>query len=277
MTLYIIAAALTALVVAVLLHPLLRRRSEETSAESEELLVYKEQLADLDRDLAAGTLAAEEVEQTRREVQRRILAADEKRRARPSSGSPAKRLALVMMLALLVGGPGLYLVLGEPDAPSQPHAERQDVAMQRALQERAMEMRAELAQGVSNPEGWQELAILRTMLGQNGAAVEAYRMAIAQGAEEAGVYAAFAEALILQSEGQVTQEARQALGSAIELDENEPLALYYIGHALEQDERYEMALRLWSDMASVMPEDSRWRLRLQADIDRLQSKMQEDE
>lgn len=274
MTLYILAAVLTALVVAVLLHPLLRRRSDEADDDSEEVAVYKTQLADLDRDLAAGVMAAGEAEQTRREIQRRILAADEMRRAKPTSGRPAKRLALVVLMAMLVAGPGLYWVLGEPGAPAQPHAERQDVAMQRALQERAVALRADLAQNPANPDGWQELAMLRTMLGQSGAAAEAYRMAIAQGTQEASVYSAFAEALIVQAEGQVTQEARQALGAAIELKENDPLALYYIGHALEQDERYEMALRLWGDMAAALPADSRWQLRLQGDIQRVQAKMQ---
>ncbi len=277
MTLYIIAAILTALVVVVLLHPLLRARVEETSSEAEEVLVYKAQLADIDRDLAAGILAADEVEQTRREIQRRILAADEKRRAKPHSGRPAKRLALMLLIILPLAGPGLYLVLGQPEAPSQPHAKRQDVAMQRVLQERAMEIRETLAAAPNDPEGWQELAMLRSMLGQTRAAVDAYRMAIAQGAEEASVYAAYAEALIRQAEGRVTQEAREALGAAIERDEAEPLALYYIGHALEQDERYEMALRLWGDMAEALPEGSQWQLRLQEDIARIHSKMQAGE
>ncbi len=271
MTLYIVAAVLTALVVAILLHPLLRRRSEAAIAASEEVGVYKAQLADIERDLTAGILASEEADLARREVQRRILAADESRRRSVVSGAPAKRLALILLIVLPLAGPGLYLLLGEPEQPAQPHAEREDVVMQHALQERAAEMRRELTGNPKNPEAWRDLAMLRTMLGQSGAAVEAYRQAIASGTAEAEVFAALAEALIIQAEGQVVREARDALAAAMRLNENEPLAHYYIGHALEQDGRYDMALRLWGNMAAALPEGSQWQLRLMQDIERAEA------
>ncbi len=271
--LYIIAGLLTALVVAGLLHPLLRQRRETESRSAEELEVYKAQLADIERDLAAGTLAAEEAATARREVEHRILAADSERRRRVTQGRPAKRLALVLLIALPIAGPGLYLLLGNPDLPAQPHAERQDVAMQRALQQRAAEMRAALAEKPDDPDGWRELALLRTMLGQSGAAATAYRQAIAQGADDAQAYSALAEALIIQASGQVNLEARQALAEALKRDERDPLGLYYIGHALEQDGRYETALSLWQDMAEALPADSTWRRRLDQDIARVKAQM----
>ncbi len=272
--LYVIAAVMTALVVAILLHPLLRRAKAEEQPQAEELEVYKAQLADIERDLAAGTLAQEEGVLARREVQRRILAADSQRREKTVIGAPAKRLALALLIILPLAGPGLYLVLGNPDEPAQPHAEREDVTMQRALQERAANLRAALAEAPADPEGWLELAMLRSMLGHSGGAVEAYRMAIAQGADDAQTFAAFAEALIMEANGEVTQQARAVLGEAMKRNETEPLALYYIGHALEQDERYEMALRLWGDMADALPEDSQWRLRISDDLSRVREKME---
>ncbi len=273
MTLYLLAGILTALVVAVLLHPLLRRREEGEAAGAEELEVYKAQLTDIDRDLAAGTLAAEEAGLARREVERRILAADEARRRRVVQGAPARRLALVLLVVLPLAGPGLYLLLGQPDLPAQPHGEREDVAMQRAVQQRAEELRRSLAQSPADPEGWQELAMLRSLLGQAGAAAEAYRLAIANGADEAEVHAALAEALIMQAAGEVTPEARGALADSLARDGNQPLALYYIGHALEQEGRNAMALQLWSDMAAALPEGTQWRRRLDRDILRLRAKM----
>ncbi len=275
---YVIAAALTAVVVAYLLRPLLLRGTVGPLAGgAEELAVFKAQLAEIERDLKAGTLPTEEAEIARREVERRILAADAADRRAATIGPPRRGLALALLLCLLIGGPALYLTLGEPDQPAQPYAEREDVQMHRSLQERAAELRAALAENPDDVEGWLNLAMLRAMLDQHGGTVEAYRQAIIYGAEEAGVFSALAEALIFEAQGQVTEEARQVLSEALKRDANDPLALYYLGHALEQDERYDLALQLWSDMAAVLPEDSRWYLRLQEDIARVSTMIRKEE
>jgi len=266
---YLLSAVLTALVVAVLLHPLLRRRKDTVAEESQDLTVYKAQLAEIERDLAAGTLPSAAAGTSRLEVQRRILAADADRRSAVASGAPAKRPALALLLLLPLAGPGLYSLLGNPDQPAQPHADREDVAMQRALQERAAALRAQLAALPDDPEGWQQLAMMRSMLGQFGAAAAAYKQTIALGSEEAALHAALAEALILQARGEVTEEARQALGTALDLNANNLLALYYLGHASEQDQRRDLALQIWQGLAASLPEDSKWQRRLQRDIERV--------
>ncbi|MBC6405505.1 MAG: c-type cytochrome biogenesis protein CcmI [Rhodospirillales bacterium] len=269
MMFYLLLAVLTALVVAVLLHPLLRRGKDEVAEERQDLAVYKAQLAEIERDLAAGTLLPAEAGTSRLEVQRRILAADADRRSAVANGAPAKRLALAVLLLLPLAGFGLYSLLGAPDQPAQPHADREDVAMQRALQERATALRAQLAELPDDPEGWQQLAMMRSMLGQFGAAAAAYKQAIALGGEGAALHAALAEALILQARGEVTEEARKALGTALDLNANERLALYYLGHALEQDRHRDLALQLWQDLAASFPEDSKWQRRLKRDIERV--------
>ncbi|GAB5471368.1 MAG: hypothetical protein Kilf2KO_43980 [Rhodospirillales bacterium] len=267
---------MTAMVVALLLRPLLRvqapGRTASQSDGEEELAVYEGQLADIERDLAAGTLPAEAAAELRLDKERRLLAADAARRSAVDQGRPARKLAIAVLVFVLVAGPSLYLVLGSPEEPAQPHAEREEVQMHRALQERAAGLRADLAANPDNPDGWQELAIMRTMLGHPGAAADAYRQALAKGGDSASLYAALAEALIAQAQGTVTLEARRALSGAMERDPNDPLALYYVGHALEQDQRYRLALTLWQDMASALPEDSRWQQRLRADIARVAPK-----
>ncbi|MEL7216548.1 MAG: c-type cytochrome biogenesis protein CcmI, partial [Pseudomonadota bacterium] len=50
-------------------------RREDGSA-AYDLEVYRDQLSELDRDLARGTLSAAEAERAKLEIQRRILAAD---------------------------------------------------------------------------------------------------------------------------------------------------------------------------------------------------------
>ncbi|HYU12500.1 MAG TPA: c-type cytochrome biogenesis protein CcmI, partial [Stellaceae bacterium] len=65
---------LTMLALAMLLVPLLLRRQRDASREAYNLAVYRDQLAEIDRDLARGLLNAEQAEAARAEIGRRILA-----------------------------------------------------------------------------------------------------------------------------------------------------------------------------------------------------------
>jgi len=68
--------ALTSLAVGLLLLPLLARRHRPQSREAYNLAVYRDQLAEIERDLARGLLTAEQAEAARAEIGRRILALD---------------------------------------------------------------------------------------------------------------------------------------------------------------------------------------------------------
>ena len=65
---------LTGLALAMLLAPLFWRRRSLASREAYSLAVYRDQLAEVERDLARGVLAAEHAEAARAEIARRILA-----------------------------------------------------------------------------------------------------------------------------------------------------------------------------------------------------------
>ena len=69
---------LTSLAVGLLLLPLLARQHQPRSREAYNLAVYRDQLAEIDRDLARGLLTAEQAETARAEIGRRILALDKR-------------------------------------------------------------------------------------------------------------------------------------------------------------------------------------------------------
>ena len=69
--------ALTSLAVGLLLLPLLARQHKPRSREAYNLAVYRDQLAEIERDLARGLLTAEQAEAARAEIGRRILALDD--------------------------------------------------------------------------------------------------------------------------------------------------------------------------------------------------------
>src|SRR5579872_6265451 len=128
MILWFILALMTAAAAFAVVWPLGRKPGIQRSGS--DLLVYGDQLEEIDRDRAAGLIGEAEAEAARVEVSRRLLAAADTPPAVPFSGfgtQPSRRhrtaaFAAVVILALVPLG--LYVALGSPDVPAQPASAR---------------------------------------------------------------------------------------------------------------------------------------------------------
>src|ERR1700724_4784822 len=79
MALWFVFALMTAAAIFAVLWPL--GRGNRPPSDGREATVYKDQLAEIDRDLAAGLIRAPEAEDARVEISRRLLAAADSERA----------------------------------------------------------------------------------------------------------------------------------------------------------------------------------------------------
>lgn len=111
------------------------------------LALHRAQLAELDRDLAEGRIAAAEHEAARLEVQRRLLQEAE---ASPAGEARHDRRPLLVAVLFLIPAAalGLYLINGVPGMPSAPLAARLDEARAEAQEAGQLiaALRARLAQ-----------------------------------------------------------------------------------------------------------------------------------
>lgn len=91
-----------------------------------ELAVYRDQLAEVDRDLARGVLDQAEAERVRTEVARRLLAADKAGAAQTARAPRAlSRAAMgLVVFAVIAGAALLYIEIGAPGYEDQPLAKR---------------------------------------------------------------------------------------------------------------------------------------------------------
>ena len=117
MTFWIVSVGLVLVASLALVAQLLRGRSAgAASARAHDLQVYRDQLKEVDRDLARGVIAEAEAERVRTEVSRRILAADAASRdgalGEGAPGRVSKPAAALVVLVLLAGSFGLYEHLG---------------------------------------------------------------------------------------------------------------------------------------------------------------------
>ena len=88
MVFWIIIVALSALVVLMLARGMLRPGDAAVADASEfDLKVYRDQLAEVERDVARGVIGAEDAERARTEISRRILAADANRSSQDAAAN----------------------------------------------------------------------------------------------------------------------------------------------------------------------------------------------
>ncbi|MGL5010637.1 MAG: c-type cytochrome biogenesis protein CcmI, partial [Paracoccaceae bacterium] len=107
--------------VAVVLLRALQRPAAPPVTDASTLAVYRDQLAEIERDLARGAVQETEAERIRLEVQRRLLLADKTAQA-VAAPSPHTQSAVIatVILATLAGGIGTYVWLGAPGYPDLP-------------------------------------------------------------------------------------------------------------------------------------------------------------
>ncbi|MEM9780033.1 MAG: c-type cytochrome biogenesis protein CcmI, partial [Pseudomonadota bacterium] len=276
MVFWIAAALLGFGATAPLIWAVLKPRSSR--ADAAEVQVFKDQLAEVDSDLARGVLTGDEAEALRAEVSRRLLSAAD-RPADEAQAAPAglnAGLALVLLAIVLGGGGVVYLGIGAPSLPDQPLAKRlAESAAEYAQRPSQAEVEAILdannrAPGALVDADPQQTALLdqlrdvlqsrpddlrgHQLLASNLASLGQWRAAaIAQvdvlrilGEEAAGTdHADLAEYKILAVNGYVSPEAEEALSNALTLDPREPRARYYSGLSALQAGRADLTYDLW--------------------------------
>ncbi len=260
MTLWLAAAALTAAVVCLLLWPG-RQRNDGGSAGGHDLAVYRDQLAEVERDAERGLIDARQVEAARTEISRRMLAAEgaaESGRGRPWLSGRWLRLAVVALVPL--AALALYLPSGRPDLPSQPFASRDrsgEDALMAALRETEV-LAAALAENPEDAAGWVELGQRYRELGRPDQAIPALARAIGLTGGDPIVTGFYAEALVEAAGGVVTEDAVRAFESVTERLPGNPRAQYYLALARAQAGDDAGALRRWQDLAAASPEGAPW-------------------
>lgn len=139
MTLFWIAAALAALAaVAVLARPLLRPTERAQSRAAHDAQVFRDQLAELDRDVARGVITEVEAASAKVEISRRLLAAaaevEQAEGPGPAPRRVSRALTIVLALAAPIGAAGLYFSIASPGYPDRPLSERLAEARQPTTQ-----------------------------------------------------------------------------------------------------------------------------------------------
>jgi cytochrome c-type biogenesis protein CcmH len=270
MTLWFVFALMTVAAIFAVLWPL--GRSSSARAGGSEAVVYRDQLAEIDRDVSAGLIGASEAEAARVEIGRRLLAAAESQRDLPARSNLGLRRAsaVVALVGLPIAAVMFYLALGSPRLGDFPLASRTGTAdVNQPLDNMVAQVEAHLEKNPSDGRGWTVLAPVLARLGRYDDAVRAYRNAITHAGDSAERRSDLGEALAGGAGGVVTADAKAEFERAVAQNASDPKANYFLGLAAEQDGRKADAAAIWRGMLAKAPADAPWRPLIEAALERV--------
>jgi cytochrome c-type biogenesis protein CcmH len=248
-----------------ILATLLRGSRTAPSRSSFDQGVYRDQLSELDRDIARGLITQTEADAARLEIQRRLLAAD-KRPAAPPRLSRSPALAAAVFVTVAAGSVSSYLWLGAPglpDAPSSAHkAEIAQEPGRSPLQQVTAALAARLKQNPSDAKGWLLYGRSLAMLSNWDQAAVAYRHAMDLGQTSPDVVGGYAEILVMRVGGTVTPTAKAAFQQVLEADPTSGIARYYLAIAALQAGEPRKAIDGLQALLAELPADSALRPKL---------------
>ncbi|MER8595402.1 c-type cytochrome biogenesis protein CcmI [Mesorhizobium sp. M0323] len=263
MLFWVIAALLTLGASLAVLLPLAGGSKNASAAGDHDLEVYRDQLAELDRDMARGLIRPMEAEEARAEIARRILRLSNAGHADETATQPSRSTRLVATAAVLLVplvSWGLYGQLGSPDLPSQPLSERlAKNPADSSVDELIARAEAHLAANPSDGRGWDVLAPVYLRMQRYADAVTAYRNAIRLDGDSAARQAGLGEAIANAAGGIVSAEAQAAFEAALKLDPANPKAAFYLAMGMAQEGRIAEATAAWQKMLAALPQGSPWR------------------
>ncbi|MCF3596061.1 c-type cytochrome biogenesis protein CcmI [Rhodobacteraceae bacterium LMO-12] len=299
MVFWITAAALAIAVATILVLTLLRTKTAEAHPAEYDLRVYRDQLSEVERDLARGIIAQDDAERIRAEVGRRILAADTQlKKAMVGTSQPRTAtitLSAIVVLGLVGGTALLYPLLGNPGArdtpltarieasdqmraerPSQAEAETQfptqpSTAPEPRFADLMEKLRKTVADRPDDLQGQQLLARNEASIGNYKASYAAQSAVIRIKGDSATAadYATLAEMMIRATDGYVSPEAEDALRQTLTRDPRFPPARYFTALMHAQNDRPDIAFRLMEQLLSDSTPDAPWVPAIRAQIEEL--------
>ncbi|CAK0777155.1 hypothetical protein CCP2SC5_770011 [Azospirillaceae bacterium] len=277
---WIVAATMTAGVAVLMLTPLLRSYGAPPSRVGYDRMVYRDQLAEIDRDLTRGVLDAAQAEAARVEIARRLLATgvdcSESAKVLPTSLEASRRLAFGLGLFAPVATLAIYLPMGRPDLPDAPLSARVEVSGASKIDELppdvvlAVEGLAKhLEKAPDDVMGWLLLGKSYQKMNRIDDAVRALRKARDLAPEDSEIVGFYAESLVVADQGMISEEARQVFESMLKRDSNDFRARYYLASARVQAGDAQGALKGWREMLAVAPKDAPWLSMVQRRIEEI--------
>lgn len=265
MTVFLIAAALLLAVALFFVLPTLLRQTAVVNPHAlraeVNLTVLRDQMRELDADLAAGTINPTAHASARQELERRVAEDVQPGVTKAVAASDKRWTAVLVGVAVPALAVSLYLLLGSPDGmdPAKATAPPKDQA-HAVTEEQIASMIAALAQRLQkepdNAEGWSMLARSYNALGRFGDAADAYARLVKLVPGDASLLADYADTLAMSLNRSLLGEPEKLIARALAADPKNIKSLALSGSAAFERRDYQGAVTQWNKILALVPPES---------------------
>ncbi len=270
---WIIAGLMIAVALLFIVPPLLARARRQGSATRSELnlSIYRDQLRELDADLAAGTLSTEQYRSARNELEGRVLDDSEaavKAAPPPSSG---RIWAIAAVIAVPIFTISLYSILGKPwELTAQHEANQPQEVTQEQINAMVEGLAKKLKDNPNDAEGWAMLGRSYVNLRRYADASTAYARLTTLVPNDAQLLADYADVLAMKNSRSMKGEPEKLIVQALTIDPDNVKALALAGTAAFQRKSYNSAIEKWQKLLTLVPADSQIAGQISANISQTQ-------
>lgn len=263
---WILVAGLAGLALLFVIPPLLSRReaTAETNQDQLNLDVFRQQLVELDADMAAGKLEKGQYQDARQDLERELLhdVKSQGAPAAPAAPGTAPITALILALALPAFAVGLYLAIGDSaiiprlervpgetaQAPGQGRgaADAQQAASLEIMVER---LAARMEQNPDQLEGWLMLGRTYVALDQPAKGAAALERALALAPQNPEIMINLAQALATAANGQLGGRPAELIAGALVIEPKQATGRWLNGLVAYQAGNFPLAVQRWEALA----------------------------
>jgi cytochrome c-type biogenesis protein CcmH len=231
------------------------------------ITIYKNQLTELETDLAAGDIDRTHYDKSREEIERRLLEDTAVIDKAAASSGKGLNIATTVVVALAVPlvAVSVYLKVGNP-AAMDPAAQmaQESVAphgqaggdMQAQIEAMVGKLAQRLQENPSDIEGWVMLGRSFSVLGRYDEAVAAYEKSIQFVGEDATLLADYADAIAMSKGESLEGKPMELLQKALNIDPQNQKALWLLGTAHFERGDFTSAINLWKRLQQLIPAGS---------------------
>jgi cytochrome c-type biogenesis protein CcmH len=255
--LWIIISLLTLVCIIGLIYPLVQLGPPPPSDELRALVIYKDELALIETEVASGHLSSSAAEPLRVELTRRLLNTSDSFQIAPKRAPTFlrknQRSFLIFGLAgfIILGAATLYRALGTPSFSPLVNS-APDVKGMIANLEKHLE------QQPNDVEGWSTLGWISLNTKKYDKAIFAYNRALSLKGTDPELHSAYGEALVMAANGKVTPAAKKEFDISLNTNPKDPRARYFKGLFKLQAGDEKAAFSLWRDLLNDSPKDAAW-------------------
>ncbi len=267
MVFWIIVALMISAGVLLMMPALLNRKNISVEDNRKQnIIIARERMDELKKELADGTLTEETYQQTLAELEKSLLidVADTDQVPVIDSGAFGKKSLISLLIIVPLLSIGLYEVLGSPQymnvaGPGKPATSLSSSAAPGevpSMEEMISGLQKKTSENPQDPNGWYLLGRLYAATDQFDLSVKAYEKLVEVSERQPTALVVLADSLAMTQDGSLTGQPMALIEEALEKDPTHTTALWMAGQAAADQKQYDRAIDYWQRAAGGLKNDN---------------------